>query len=69
MSYTYTSPGTRNSFCCIPSPAYIDPGAGSMIFQMLIVGALGSLYFLKTFWGRLLAFFTRPRKKGRTDDE
>lgn len=69
MSGIYNPQGTRDHLKNIPCPAYIDPGAGSMIFQMLIVGALGSLYFLKTFWGRLRAFFTRPRKKGRTDDE
>ena len=37
--------------------AYIDPGTGSYIFQLAIAGILGSLFFIKTSWRRLLAFF------------
>lgn len=69
MSDMRNGQDTRYRRCITPSLAYIDPGAGSMIFQMLIVGALGSLYFLKTFWGRIRTFLTGLRGKGRGEDE
>jgi hypothetical protein len=39
--------------------AYIDPGAGSYVFQILIAGLLAALFFLKAFWQRVKAFFTK----------
>ena len=44
--------------------AYIDPGAGSYFFQIMIAGFLGALYGLKVFWTRVRAFFQRvfPKK-------
>lgn len=34
----------------IPSPAkaYLDPGSASYLFQILIAGALGGLFYIKT---------------------
>jgi hypothetical protein len=39
--------------------AYLDPGTGSYIFQILIAGLLGGLFALKLFWGRIMIFFRR----------
>lgn len=38
-----------------PSPAfsYIDPGAGSMLLQLLLAGAAGLLIALKLYWKRI----------------
>jgi len=37
------------SFSLVSSAqAYIDPGAGSFLFQLLIAGALGGLFFIKS---------------------
>jgi len=33
--------------------AYIDPGSGSYLFQLLIAGAVGALYGIKMFWGKI----------------
>jgi hypothetical protein len=33
--------------------AYIDPGAGSLIWQMLIAGALTAAFFLRRYWVKL----------------
>lgn len=38
---------------------YIDPGSGSMLFQILIAGLLGGLYAIKTFWNRIIIFFQK----------
>lgn len=37
--------------------AYIDPGTGSYVFQILIAGLVAALYLFKQYWARLLAFF------------
>ena len=39
--------------------AYLDPGSGSYLLQLLIAGALGGLFALRMFWGRIKGFFTR----------
>jgi len=44
-----------------PSPvyAYLDPGSGSYIFQLLIAALVGMGFVLRTYWDRIRAFFTR----------
>ncbi|MCA9396280.1 MAG: hypothetical protein KC649_03840 [Candidatus Omnitrophica bacterium] len=39
--------------------AYIDPGSGSYLFQLLIAGIMGSLFAVKTFWHKITAFFKK----------
>jgi hypothetical protein len=39
--------------------AYIDPGTGSYIFQVLLGAFLGMLFALKVFWRRMMQFFKR----------
>jgi hypothetical protein len=45
--------------CIAPSPvrAYLDPGTGSYLFQLLIAGLLGSTFFLKSIITRLKSLF------------
>ncbi|MFH1724556.1 MAG: hypothetical protein ABII00_08040 [Elusimicrobiota bacterium] len=45
--------------------AYIDPGSGSMMLQLLLAGAAGLLVLVKLFWRRVAALL-RP---GRGKDE
>ena len=44
--------------------AYLDPGTGSYVLQLLIGGLLGGLFALGMFWRRVLAFFKRLFKRG-----
>jgi hypothetical protein len=37
--------------------AYIDPGSGSMIIQVIIATILGGLMAIKIFWQRISCFF------------
>jgi len=39
--------------------AYLDPGSGSFLIQLLIGALVGGLVLLKTYWNRIRAFFTR----------
>ncbi|MFY0644761.1 MAG: hypothetical protein JXR19_09880 [Bacteroidia bacterium] len=46
------------SISIVPSTfAYLDPGSGSYIVQMIIAGILGGFYALKLYWVRIMNFF------------
>ncbi len=36
--------------------AYLDPGSGSFIIQLLIGGVVGLALVVRTFWGRIKLF-------------
>jgi hypothetical protein len=38
--------------------AYVDPGTGSYLLQILVAGFLGLLYALRLYWARLKNFLT-----------
>ena len=40
-----------------PAYAYLDPGTGSYIFQLLLAGIVGLAFLIKVFWGRIKDFF------------
>ena len=44
-----------------PAEAYLDPGAGSMLLQVLLGGAAAIGVFGKLFWRSLSAPFRRRR--------
>lgn len=57
------------SFTVIPvANAYIDPGSGSFIIQMLVGAALGASLAIKVFWRKIVSFFT-GRKRDGSDEE
>ncbi len=37
--------------------AYIDPGSGSYVLQIVIAGLVASAFAVKTFWLNIVAFF------------
>jgi len=43
--------------------AYLDPGSGSFLIQLLIAGLVGLGFFVKTKWGKIKAFFNRSAAK------
>ena len=45
--------------------AYIDPGAGSYLVQVLVAGVMGAVMVARTHWQRIKAFFGA----GPADDE
>ena len=55
-----------------PLDAYIDPGAGSYLVQILVVGLLGASFVVKRFWGNIVAVFRRsesPDDKSSSSSE
>lgn len=51
--------------------AYLDPGSGSYLLQLLAAGALGGLFVIKMSWSRIKGFFGRllGRRGERPSDE
>jgi len=43
--------------------AYLDPGTGSMMLQLILGGIAGLLLILKLYWQKLLSFFGITNKK------
>jgi len=54
-------------FFSTPVYAYIDPGTGSYIIQLLLAGFLGALLAVKIFWKKLKIFFSNLFNKGKQE--
>ncbi|MDX1382627.1 MAG: hypothetical protein R3190_03230 [Thermoanaerobaculia bacterium] len=53
-----------------PAAAYLDPGTGSMILQMLIGGVAGALVVIRMYWHRIVGRLRgRSAEVGETDTE
>lgn len=46
----------------IRAEAYIDPGSGSYLFQLLASGAFALMFVMKSLLIRLVAFFRKPER-------
>jgi hypothetical protein len=45
--------------------AYLNPGTGSFVFQLIIATFLGGLFTVKLYWRKIMSFFknsSRPKK-------
>jgi hypothetical protein len=54
-----------------PVSAYLDPGFGSMVWQVIAGGVFIAAYAVKTYWQKLKGFFikrktNKPQEKQRT---
>lgn len=54
-----------------PAQAYVDPGSGSFILQLLAAGLFSALFSAKLFFSRIKGFFLglRSRKKPSAGDD
>jgi len=50
-----------------PAYAYLDPGTGSIILQMVLGGVAGGLVVMRLYWARLKDWFA-PRRPGSTEN-
>lgn len=62
------------TLCTLDASAYLDPGSGSYIIQMIIAGFVGGAYAIKLYWQRILIFFKARSKSSKdfleeSDDE
>ena len=50
-------------------PAYLDPGSGSFLFQILLAVLLGIGIAVRASWGKIKGWFGAKPKADQTDDE
>lgn len=48
--------------------AYLDPGSGSFILQILLATLLASLLFMKNFWRKVFGYFKKPTARDQKED-
>lgn len=46
-----------------PAYAYLDPGSGSMMLQLILGGIAGLAMVFKVYWNRLISLVLRRRKE------
>jgi hypothetical protein len=46
-------------FLPLPVHAYIDPGTGSYVFQIIIAAFVAVSFMVKAYWHKIKAFFSR----------
>ena len=51
-----------------PALAYIDPGTGSMILQLLAAAVAGSLFYVRRWRDLFMGWFFRRRNTERDND-
>ena len=57
------------SFFSVPDAfAYIDPGTGSVIIQMIIGGLVGTGIAVKVFWYRIKSALSPSFKRNNSDE-
>jgi len=49
--------------------AYLDPGSGSFILQILLATLLASLLFMKNFWRKIIGIFKKPSASDQAEDQ
>ena len=53
--------------------AYLDPGSGSFILQLILAAFLGGLFVLRSFWARIRDgvrnLFSRQQEKEQDEPE
>lgn len=54
-------------FCTGPAWAYLDPGTGSMMLQLLLGGIAGAMVVGKLYWHRFREFVTSRFSGNRSD--
>lgn len=48
-----------------PAYAYLDPGTGSYVLQLVLGAMVGMLFAVKMFWKNIRTFIANYRSKGR----
>ena len=51
-----------------PALAYLDPGTGSMLLQVLLGTALGMAAAIAVFWRQVISFLSRIFHRSNGDD-
>ncbi|MBF0248479.1 MAG: hypothetical protein HQL36_10480 [Alphaproteobacteria bacterium] len=52
-----------------PAHAYVDPGTGGFLLQIILGGVAGAMVVLKLYWQRFLALFGRAQPEPADDGD
>jgi hypothetical protein len=50
-------------------PAYLDPGSGSFLIQILLAALLGIGVAVRASWGKIKKLFGKGQSDQQTDDD
>ena len=56
-------------FMSVPAYAYVDPGTGGMLTQLLTGGVAGLLVLFRLYWSRLSDTMQRPQSTAHRQGE
>lgn len=49
--------------------AYLDPGSGSFILQLILASLVGVGFFFRSFWTKLFSKFRKPNPDASAEEE
>lgn len=49
--------------------AYLDPGSGSFILQLLIASLVGAAFIIKTYWRRINGYIRKLFNREEIDED
>ena len=49
----------------LPAQAYLDPGTGSLVLQVLLAGIAGAACWIKIQWNNIKNFFNKVFKRNK----
>ncbi len=49
--------------------AYLDPGSGSIILQVVLAALLGGLFIVKAYWNKIVGLFRKPKSEPKAGPE
>jgi hypothetical protein len=49
--------------------AYLDPGSGSFLIQLIIAGLVGAGFLIKTYWKKIKGLFNRSSLNKEDDTD
>jgi hypothetical protein len=52
-----------------PAHAYLDPGTGSYVLQLILAALVGAAFAVKLFWRNIRAFFKGLFSREEVDEE
>ena len=52
----------------VPAHSYLDPGAGSMLAQLIMGGVAGLMVLIKLYWGKFKSLFVKTDTISEKDD-
>jgi hypothetical protein len=52
-----------------PAWAYLDPGTGSMMLQLMLASIAGGLVVIKMYWHKIKKFFSRDKRDAQENKD